>query len=80
MAARMEIKFTANLTVFVRTNDRRAQQSIYATALQLMPSISGDRKHTKPKRQKTFEYKDVAQARDYANMAKSTKTETNWTA
>jgi hypothetical protein len=41
------------------------------------PSISGDRKRTKPKRQKPIEYKDVAQARDYP---KSTKTETNRTA
>jgi hypothetical protein len=32
------------------------------------------------KRQKSIEYKDVAQARDYANMTKSTKPETNWTA
>ncbi len=43
------------------------------------PSISGDRKRTKPKRQKPIEYNDVAQARDYANMTKSTKPETNWT-
>ena len=35
------------------------------------PSISGDRKHTKPKRQKTFEYKDVAQARDYPKSTKN---------
>jgi hypothetical protein len=44
------------------------------------PSISDDRKRTKPKRQKPIEFKDVAQARDYANVTKRTKTETNWTA
>jgi hypothetical protein len=37
------------------------------------PSISDDRKRTKPNRQKPIEYKDVAQDRDYANVTKRKK-------
>jgi hypothetical protein len=43
------------------------------------PSISGDRKRTKPKRQKHLNTKMWSKP-ETANMAKSTTTETDWTA
>jgi hypothetical protein len=58
---------------------RRDVERIFHITGQGTPSISVDCKRTKPKT-KPMEYKYAAQARDYANMTKSTKPETNWTA